>query len=532
MLQTGASFEDDIRQPTNKGHAVLNASTGLRQRLDILRRDAERKILEPLLTHGWKAAIDQEVENGEYLLISAERGGHHHRIALLYTSATDNAVYKDASRQAEYIFFNGQPYMVNSFAYGLDKPVGSADDFHTLLLKWNASSSDGNFVPVANDADPMIASRPQHRVLLSEEPIKAIWLRLRQFHSVTLAKKLIADRAQRESVPLDDASIRSKAEGVAYALRNAADYFHAPEVRNVSQRVLNLYYGSMAFAFAEMLSAPRGPRTLAEIEDVTKQGHGLYTVDGVSDGLEHLVVGVISAGFFPAWMKSMGLGVDNIPKRNKRPYGYHELAGLPEFSWLTIERLFACIPEVADLFNDIFKSAPRWVTPVYDQSANARPSLFSKSEVSTRAYVLLLDNSGRLNREDIAGFPGPISEIGPVTSEYPGSQFRVAVDFTGKGSWWDALRLHHSPFERNALILPIFGAVDDYRAICVVLLYALSIIVRYRPSVWRRVQEGDLDHMRVLIEAFLAVVERVLPEQFLEKVSGQRVFAKQPGSFY
>jgi hypothetical protein len=38
--------------------------------------------------------------------------------------------------------------------------------------------------------------------------------------------------------------------------------------------------------------------------------------------------------------------------------------------------------------------------------------------------------------------------------------------------------------------------------------------------------------MRVLIEAFLAIVERVLPEQFLEKVTAQRVFAKQPGSFF
>jgi len=108
----------------------------------------------------------------------------------------------------------------------------------------------------------------------------------------------------------------------------------------------------------------------------------------------------------------------------------------------------------------------------------------------------------------------------------------VAVDHPGKHSWWDALKLHHSPFERNALILPIFGGVSEYRPICVALLYALSIVVRYRPSVWRRVQEGDLDHMRVLIEAFLPVAERVLPEQFLEKVTGQPVFAKQPGSFW
>lgn len=35
----------------------------------------------------------------------------------------------------------------------------------------------------------------------------------------------------------------------------------------------------------------------------------------------------------------------------------------------------------------------------------------------------------------------------------------------------------------------------------------------------------------MVIEAFLFVVERILLEQFLETVSGQRVYAKQPGSF-
>jgi hypothetical protein len=97
---------------------------------------------------------------------------------------------------------------------------------------------------------------------------------------------------------------------------------------------------------------------------------------------------------------------------------------------------------------------------------------------------------------------------------------------------WDALHIHQCPFAPQALIRPIFGVIGEYRAISVVLLYALSITVRYRPSIWRRVQEGDLDHMRVLIEAFLAVVERVLHEQFLEKVTDQRTFAKQPGLFF
>jgi len=56
---------------------------------------------------------------------------------------------------------------------------------------------------------------------------------------------------------------------------------------------------------------------------------------------------------------------------------------------------------------------------------------------------------------------------------------------------------------------------------CLVVLPALSIIVRYRPSLWRRILDGDLDHLRTLIEAFIAVAERILPQAFLETVTGQ-----------
>ena len=51
------------------------------------------------------------------------------------------------------------------------------------------------------------------------------------------------------------------------------------------------------------------------------------------------------------------------------------------------------------------------------------------------------------------------------------------------------------------------------------------------PSLWRRIQDGDLDHLRALIDAFIAVVERILPQAFLETVVGQPVFARQPAGF-
>lgn len=470
-----------------------------------------------------------EREGNNSMIIAAERAGHRHRVAFIYTSATDNAVYKALAAQVEHIFFNGQPYHLEAYAYGLDKPVSSVDDFHSVLVEWNKTSSDGKFVAETEDAPVIEPSAPNARLLLSEEPIEAIWLRIRQLQSVTLAEKLIARRAQAEGVALDNSVARSKAEGVAFALRNASDYFQAKEGRNVSQRILNLYYGSLAFAFAEMLAAPSGAKTLAEIEDSTKVGHGLFTVDGTGSGLEQIIVGVF-AGFFPTWVAFTGSPIQDIP--SKKPRRYDDLAACSTASWLTLEALFASMPEIADLYSDIFNGKPRWVRPSYDRMANAGISLFPGRKTATRSYVVFGDDTGRLTKEDIALFPGPLSEITEIEPKGASRRYRMAVDHPGKNVWWEALHVHHSPFERTALIRPIFGVVDEYRAICVALLYALSIIVRYRPSIWRRVQEGDLDHMRVMIEAFLAVVERVLPEQFLEKITAQRVFAKQPGSFF
>lgn len=510
--------------------AMQHSDPGQKARMDILRRDAEQKIFEKLRTHHWTPKVEREFSDG--LIISAERGGHRHTIALIYSSSTNNKVYKSLAAEVEHIFFNGQPYLVEKFTHGVTKPVGSVDDFHEVLLEWNKTSADGKFAPDDEEREfsafePTIL-RP--RLLLSDDPIEAIWLRLRQLQSVTLARKMIEARALAGHVKLNADILHSKAQGVAYALRNASDYFQAKDGQSFSQRVLNLYYGSMSFAFAEMLAAPCGAKALSDIENSTKAGHGLYTVDGMSDGLEQIVVGLLPAGFFPAWAKSIGTPVTQFPK--SKPRRFDELSSAPVHSWLTIEALFASIPELADLFSNIFAAKPRWAMPVYDQTANQGLSLFGQSKPATRSYVLLVDDTGHLTKEDIALFPGPISEISEVSSEHGGRHFRIAVEHPAGKFWWDNLDVHHSPFQRDALILPIFGVIGQYRAISVVLLYALSIIVRYRPSVWRRVQEGDLDHMRVIIEAFLAVVERILPEQFLAKVTGQRIVAKHSGSFF
>jgi len=452
-------------------------------------------------------------------------------VPLLYSSATNNSVYRALAKEVDIILVNGDLWKIESYGYGIDVPIRSANDFHSLLVEWNQASSEGKFAPDAEESCQSEEEEevPNVRVLLSDTPIEAVWLRLRQLHSVKLAERVIANRGEQGSGILGSEVVASKAAGVAFALRNASDYYSASEARNLSQRVLNLYYGSMAFAFAEMLAMPSGPDSLTQIENVTKQGHGLYTLDGATSDLKDIAVGIIRSGFFTSWLTTLGQEVSWTPQ--KKPKSFADVATFPQDSWLTLEQLFARIPEISDLFQDVFDSPTLWLEPSYDSSANqAGFQLMAKAPVS-RTYGLLTDISGQLTKEDIAQFPGPFSEIKQVGSRGKARRFRVAVDHDGHKVWWNALDLHSSPLGPTAIIKPIFHGLGTYRAICLVLLYALSIIVRYRPSVWRRVQEGDLDHMRALIEAFLAVVVRVLPEHFLASVSGEKVFTRQHGSW-
>jgi hypothetical protein len=107
------------------------------------------------------------------------------------------------------------------------------------------------------------------------------------------------------------------------------------------------------------------------------------------------------------------------------------------------------------------------------------------------------------------------------------------VDHPESKTWHEALPLHETPFENSgALILPPLSDFNEYRVLAMAILYALSILVRYMPRTWRRVEGGDLDQHLALVKTALGVFERILPQEFLEAITGERVVAAQPGSFW
>ena len=493
---------------------------GVEARMSILRQAAEQQILKPLQDHGWEPTVTSEVTGGEYLVIRAQKADKVHAIAFLYTSATANQIYKVLEGQVEHIFVNGALYRVESYAHGISKPVSPIDQFFATLIAWNKE-----IAPTV--ATPTVKPKPQViRRITSEAPLDAIWARLEQFRSVHLAKKLVERRHVGDVRPI---AMAAKAEGIAFTIRNAADYFRAGDTESLSRRILNLYYGVLALASAEML-ATSAASGLDEIESFTKGGHGLNTVPSPEGGFAGFHVHVLNSGFYARWASFLGADITTYPKQRAKTEG--DLQNLRPDTQATISRLLSAIPELGDLYLEVFDGEPSWIVPHYDAEASGGFAQFSNRTRPDSSYVTLLDQSGRISQERIQAANWPIAEVALGQTKYPGKAFRARVDHADHEFWHGALPLHNSAFlPSHTLIMPVLSGASEYRSLALVILYALSIIVRYMPSIWRRIEGGDWDQYLVVIKTTIGIFERVLPEEFLETIIGERVHARQPGSW-
>ena len=144
-------------------------------------------------------------------------------------------------------------------------------------------------------------------------------------------------------------------------------------------------------------------------------------------------------------------------------------------------------------------------------------------------YGLFLDPSGEISVDSLKSAGWPLAEIRQAEDhEGKGTAFRARVDHAGHDLWWTVLPTHSSPFGNSpALLFPTVGGLREYRTIAAATLYALSIMARYLPSAWRRIEGGDEDQYLALVLVSLAVWERLLPEHFLESIAGETVRTAQ-----
>jgi hypothetical protein len=76
-------------------------------------------------------------------------------------------------------------------------------------------------------------------------------------------------------------------------------------------------------------------------------------------------------------------------------------------------------------------------------------------------------------------------------------------------------------FQILIFICPVHKCIQDPIAINFILLYGLSIIVRYYPLFWYEISSGALNQYYSLIEYYLSIFDQVILEKMLERITGK-----------
>lgn len=362
--------------------------------------------------------------------------------------------------------------------------------------------------------------------IIEEDPLQQIYTHLQSLTSRTVAKQTVLYHARHDGFSFTDGEVNGKAEGVSYLVQNAIDYYDNAATSNMTQRLLNLYYGTIALMEAEMLVYGKHYSVLSEIENVTKSGHGMCTF-GDADSLKDFYIGVLNKGLFQAWLSHRGIDVSGFADSRKRA----EESDLK----ISLDELFCHIPELQNIMQETEPDyKPYFLFPSFDLLFNNAHLL--NNQVYDRkyegSYVDFLNIEGKHDpdweKQLIETFRAPITIVGEYRDVVTNSAgWRTFVMHQKNGHHYESYQTHKGQ-SASMIIAPLFGKTENWEVFAVMILYALSIIVRYMPNLWARILHGNLDNYKAVIYQFSRIAERELTQIFLEKLTRKRVIISHP----
>lgn len=102
----------------------LPTDDGVLMRKAILAEDCIKDLVRPLRDAGWSVAVGEPDERALSIRVIATAEGQTLRVALLYSCATSNEIYKRIASESDVILYRGAPYHQSQYAYGLSIHVG------------------------------------------------------------------------------------------------------------------------------------------------------------------------------------------------------------------------------------------------------------------------------------------------------------------------------------------------------------------------------------------------------------------------
>jgi hypothetical protein len=102
----------------------LPTDNGVTLRKAILSEDAINDLVRPLRDAGWDVHVTEPDEEALFVVATATSGNSRLSVALLYSCASSNHLYRDLAEKVDFILYRGSPYKQSSYASGVNVHVG------------------------------------------------------------------------------------------------------------------------------------------------------------------------------------------------------------------------------------------------------------------------------------------------------------------------------------------------------------------------------------------------------------------------
>lgn len=335
-------------------------------------------------------------------------------------------------------------------------------------------------------------------------------------------------------------ALKIKGEDIAAAVRSALGYWEsAPAALNA--KVLTRYYALLQLTIAEQITCEDPAVDLKAIQKHTEYGHGLCVVTAPDVPFpKGYYIGCLNNGHFKAYCRYKGIDIGKYMLR-RRLAEWDEVSTEDRGKLVSIADLLRRIPELQFMTNECLGVPPlsfhivHSIKNIIQHAQQGRDHGMIRSGPSSNklkeTYVLVFPHGHGVTAEFLNSLPLPIKDIQEEYDETLGQTHFVGIlTHPIAGYWWQYLNTYKSGYCGTSIILPFWDGIEDPLIIHFMILYALSIVVRYLPSLWHEIDDGNLDHIRVLIEHYLMIVDNVLPRIAVERITGTLLRVDQPGS--
>lgn len=369
----------------------------------------------------------------------------------------------------------------------------------------------------------------------AEDQDEIVWLRLNRLKSVILCEKLIRSKLKKEpNSEVTDEIVKQKAKGLSSTIKSALGYWNSNSL-DLNAKVLSRYYFLLQMTIADQVSSVNNTDDLKEIQKHTEFGHGLGIITDLDIGFPNgYYIYLLKSGHFHSYCKARELNFKDIEVTKR----YRKMSEVPVHDidkLIPISDIFRRIPELQNVIQEYLDEPPLSFHVGYaflENDAKTETKYdsvngFVKKDLVVGDYYSFLDIFVDPNNISIDLFKTcnlPFAEIfAKHDSAFKQDYYCGKVFHPKEKHWWQHINMYKSAYSPMSIISPLLGKIDDYIALNFMLLYSLSIIVRYYPDLWSKIDSDELNHINSLIEYYISIIDHTIPLVMLSKITGKDV---------